>query len=77
MFNFLLGLVVGWLAGSWYSSRGRRATPIADFRRKASGAIAESQRLVDESRREFQAALEGEPPERNRRQRRREGAGGD
>jgi hypothetical protein len=69
MSNFLLGMVVGWLAGSWYSNRSRRTTPIADFRRKASSAIAESQRLVDESRRELQEALEGGPHERTRRQR--------
>ena len=70
MFNFLLGLAVGWLAGSWYTHQGTGPVPVEDMRRKASRALEESERLVEESRRELQAAVLGKPAARPKRPRR-------
>jgi hypothetical protein len=70
VFNFLLGLAIGWLAGSWYTHNGAAALPVEEMRRKASRALEESERLVEESRRELQAAVMGKPPGRPKRPRR-------
>lgn len=61
MFNFLVGLAIGWLAGSWYANgNGRTSLPVEQLRRKATSALEESERLVEESKRELQAALSGD-----------------
>ena len=70
MFNFLLGLAIGWLAGSWYTHNGTSAVPVEDMRRKAAPALEESERLVEQSRRELQAAVLGKPASRSKRPRR-------
>lgn len=64
MFNFLVGLVIGWLAGSWYANNGGQTLPVEQLRRKASPALAESERLVEESKRELQDVLHGQSPRR-------------
>jgi hypothetical protein len=72
VFNFLLGLAIGWLAGSWYSKNGPEAVPVEEMRRRASTALKESERLVEESKRELQAAVQGsgKPTHRPKRARR-------
>lgn len=59
MYNFLAGLALGWLAGSWYSKRGSARVPLAEVRRRASSALEESGRIVEASKRELQAAVQG------------------
>lgn len=76
MFNFLLGLAIGWLAGSWYSKNGGTgAVPVEEMRRKATTALEESERLVEQSKRELQAAVSGKPAHRPKRPRRPRSSG--
>jgi hypothetical protein len=73
VFNFLLGLAIGWLAGSWYSKGGgNQSVPVEEMRRRAATALEESERLVEESKRELQAAVHGtgKPAHRPKRSRR-------
>lgn len=60
MFNFLFGLAIGWIVGSWYTTRGlydRGA--LEQFRDRATGALTESARIVEQSRRELREATRG------------------
>lgn len=60
MFNFLLGFVFGWLAGSWYTNMVRQGdAPYARLRERAGRVFEESSRLVGESRQELRAAVGG------------------
>ena len=71
MFNFLVGLAIGWLAGSWYANgNGGAVLPVEQLRRRATPALEESERLVEESKRELQAAVSGDTGRRTRRSRR-------
>ena len=80
MFNFVVGLALGWLAGNWYARNGGSGrVPLEEARRRASGAIQESERIVEETKRELQAAVQGgaggrvERPRTQRRSPRRRG----
>jgi len=41
-------VLVGWFLGSWYTGQGRVGTDLDRFRQKASAALDESARMVEE-----------------------------
>ena len=65
MFWFVTGFALGWAMGGWYQRTGERhvGQELGELQARAKGALDESARIVEESKRELQNALQAGAPE--------------
>ncbi|HEY3110715.1 MAG TPA: hypothetical protein VGL23_18295 [Chloroflexota bacterium] len=65
MWWFVTGFALGWALGGWYQRTGRQnlGRELGQLQARARGALAESARIVEESKRELQSAVGTGAPE--------------
>lgn len=59
MFWFVTGFALGWAVGGWYQQSARGGVQVGQLQTRAKNALDESARIVEESKRELQSALQG------------------
>jgi hypothetical protein len=64
MWWFVTGFALGWAVGGWYQRTGgpNVGRELGQLRARARGALDESARIVEESKRELQSAIQGGAP---------------
>jgi hypothetical protein len=65
MWWFVTGFALGWAVGGWYQRTGGQdaGRDLGQLQARAKGALDESARIVEESKRELQSALQGGRPD--------------
>jgi hypothetical protein len=65
MWWFVTGFALGWAVGGWYQRTGgpNVGRELGQLRARARGALDESARIVEESKRELQSAVQTGSPE--------------